>query len=575
MIRFLLSAALSVFALGSNLAQTASSFEVNERLGRGINMGNAFEAPSENEWGNPWQPEYFKRIADLGFQHVRVPIRWETAERSLDVPPYEINPDFMARIQSVVDTALKYKLHVIINMHHHDSLFEHPEREKARFLSQWLQIGAHFKDYPDSLLFEVLNEPHGNLQPELWNTYFAEALGEIRKTNPTRSVLLGTANFGGLTGIPFLEVPDDDHLILTIHYYNPFQFTHQGAEWVGPGADEWLGTEWLDTEAERLTVVNEFKVAQDFAASHGLPFNVGEFGAYSTADLSSRVRWTTYLARWFESQGMSWAYWEFSAGFGIYNPSTGAYVDELVDALLHNEMPEPVKFATKVLYRSDFSQGRDGWNIVSQGGAASSANGSDNRLQVQVTNGGTEGWHVQLTKTGFSFRQGRRYQIGFTAVAEAARSATFYAGKNGDPWTAYSGYQGITIPTTESKFIFTFTMTHATDELARLVFDLGKSTAGLSIYDVVVEEVLQSVTSVEDEFESTVVYPNPARSVLFVTGSENFDEAVVFDVEGRRVSNIHFDASSRSLNLGQLDSGIYVLRLVRGRSAQTFRIVRE
>src|SRR5690606_14670209 len=30
------------------------AFEMNERLGRGINIGNTFEAPTETEWGNPW-----------------------------------------------------------------------------------------------------------------------------------------------------------------------------------------------------------------------------------------------------------------------------------------------------------------------------------------------------------------------------------------------------------------------------------------------------------------------------------------------------------------------------------------
>ena len=41
------------------------AFEVNKRLGRGINYGNMFEAPSETGWGNPWKPQYAKMIADF------------------------------------------------------------------------------------------------------------------------------------------------------------------------------------------------------------------------------------------------------------------------------------------------------------------------------------------------------------------------------------------------------------------------------------------------------------------------------------------------------------------------------
>src|SRR5262245_37869667 len=95
------------------------AFEMNQRLGRGINMGNTFEAPSEAEWGNPWSPTYFKIMAELGFKHVRLPVRWEPATRSEATPPYTIAESFLDRIQAVVDTAQRYKLHIIVNMHHH------------------------------------------------------------------------------------------------------------------------------------------------------------------------------------------------------------------------------------------------------------------------------------------------------------------------------------------------------------------------------------------------------------------------------------------------------------------------
>src|SRR5688572_1812502 len=128
------------------------AFEMNDRLGRGINMGNTFEAPSEEEWGNPWKPEYFKVISELGFKHVRLPVRWEPAARSMATPPYTIQSVFLERIKAVVDTALRYNLHIIVNMHHHDALYEDPSAQKARFLSQWYQIADYFKSYSDKLL---------------------------------------------------------------------------------------------------------------------------------------------------------------------------------------------------------------------------------------------------------------------------------------------------------------------------------------------------------------------------------------------------------------------------------------
>ena len=333
----------------------ASAGEINARLGKGINFGNTFEAmPS---WQSPFDPADLKRIAYLGFTHVRLPIRWERDDRSISSAPYTIRPDFMQTIQSVVDEALRQKLHIIINMHHHDALMTNPAGERTRFLSQWEQIAGHFSDYPDSLLFEILNEPHDKLTPALWNDYAQSALQVIRKTNPKRCVLIGTAEWGGVGGLKSLVLPDDQQLILTVHYYNPFHFTHQGASWA-EGSDAWLGTKWQDSAFERQTVAEDFKTAIRLADEKNIPVHVGEFGAYSRADIDSRVKWTRFLSRWFEQQGFSWTYWEWNSGFGIYNLQSGQYEERLVDALISDPMPAPFEPEYVNLYSSNFASGR-------------------------------------------------------------------------------------------------------------------------------------------------------------------------------------------------------------------------
>lgn len=554
------------------------AFEMNERLGRGINIGNTFEAPTETEWGNPWYPEYFEMIADLGFQHVRLPVRWQTAERSLATAPYTIESTFLARIKEVVDAALANDLHIIVNMHHFDALYDDPAGQKARFLAQWVQIAEYFKDYPDMLLFEVLNEPHGNLTPALWNEYFEHALAEIRKTNPERVVLLGVAEYGGLGAISQLELPDDEYIILSPHYYNPFNFTHQGAEWVGPDADAWLGTEWNDTEADRETVVSEFSYALEFSETNHIPIHVGEFGAYNKADMASRERWTTFLARWFEEQGMSWAYWEFSAGFGIYDPGAGEYNTPLVNALLHNEMPDPVPIAATPVYVSDFSAGIDGWFLGTQGGAAGALSSSGGKLQVSITNGGTEGWHVQLVKNDIPFHQGKMYRISFKAQAEADRSATFYAGRASDPWNSYSGYNGVSISTAETTFSVSFTMNDPTDLAARLVFDLGTNASNVSITEVKVEELELVVTAVDEERPMSRrprVYPNPVATELLCDDFSQYRKAQVFDMRGQLITDFDITPHTTSISFQGFTQGLYILKLTGIAGTDYIRIMRE
>jgi aryl-phospho-beta-D-glucosidase BglC (GH1 family) len=549
---------------------------MNERLGRGINIGNTFEAPTETEWGNPWYPEYFEMIADLGFQHVRLPVRWETPERSMATAPYTITPAFLERIQEVVDAALDNNLHIIVNMHHHDALFDDPAGQKERFLSQWSQIAEYFKDYPDMLLFEVLNEPHGNLTPDLWNEFFTDALAEIRQTNPERVVIMGVAEYGGLGGISKLQLPDDEYIILSPHYYNPFNFTHQGAEWVGPDADAWLGTKWNDTEADRETVASEFSYALEFSETHHIPIHVGEFGAYSKADIESRERWTTFLARWFEEQGMSWAYWEFSAGFGIYNPTTDEFNTPLVNALLHNEMPDPIPIVATPVYVSDFSSGTDGWFLSTQGGAAGSLSASDGKLNVSITNGGTEGWHVQLVKNDIPLHKDKMYRISFKAQATADRGATFYAGRASDPWNSYSGYSGVSISTSETTFSVSFTMNDPTDLAARLVFDLGQNAFGVSITEVKVEELQFVVTAVGDDTQRKLkVYPNPVATELFCDDLALYRQAHIYDIRGRLVSAFDVTPHTASINFEGVPRGLYVLKLSGHTGDDYIRVVKQ
>jgi endoglucanase len=560
----------------SGIAQNRQpAFEMNSKLGRGINMGNCFEAPSENEWGNPWNPEYFKIMAELGFKHVRLPVRWEPATRSMSVAPYTIAASFLERIQTVVDTALKYDLRIIINMHHHDALFETPAAQKERFLSQWFQIADYFKDYPDELLFEVLNEPHGNISPSLWNEYFADALTEIRKTNPTRVVLLGVAEYGGLGGIGNLELPNDEYIILSPHYYNPFNFTHQGAEWVD-GSDTWLGTEWNDTEADRETVMSEFSFAQQFSETNHIPIHVGEFGAYSTADMESRVRWTTFLARWFEENNMSWAWWEFSAGFGIYNPTTKEFVSPLVDALLHNAMPEPVPIIAIPVYTSDFST-TNGWSLSTQGEASGNLSVSSGMLNINITNGGTETWHVQLVKNNIAFEKDKLYRISFTGQAMASRSLTYYAGKASDPWNAYSSYNGTSVSTAETKYTATFTMTSPTDLAARLVFDLGTSPTNLSIANVKVEEIqFGTVTALANDLKNShaSVYPNPVRSLLRIDGAYQYNVAELYNLIGRKLDQIKLFENTE-IDMQEIPRGFYLIRLSGNGQSEVIKVLKE
>jgi aryl-phospho-beta-D-glucosidase BglC (GH1 family) len=49
------------------------AFTAARALGRGVNLGDALEAPKEGDWGVVAQEEYFDLIKEAGFGSVRIP----------------------------------------------------------------------------------------------------------------------------------------------------------------------------------------------------------------------------------------------------------------------------------------------------------------------------------------------------------------------------------------------------------------------------------------------------------------------------------------------------------------------
>ena len=308
-------------------------FKANARLGRGINLANALEAPMEGEWGVVLEADDFKNVKRAGFDSVRLPIKWSANAKT--TPPYTIDPAFARRVDWAIGQATTNGLNIIINVHHYNEMDENPDAHAKRLKAIWKQIAERYKKRPDSVYFELYNEPHGNLDAARWNALIPELLRIIRATNPHRPVIVGPAEWNGIHALNSLKLPDDPNLIVTVHFYEPFHFTHQGAEWV-EGAKDWLGTTWTGTEEERKLITEKFDQALEFSRRTNRPIFVGEFGAYSKADEASRVRWTRFVVEQCQRCGFSWCYWELRAGFGAYDYDRKAWREPLRQALLES-----------------------------------------------------------------------------------------------------------------------------------------------------------------------------------------------------------------------------------------------
>jgi endoglucanase len=308
------------------------AFAVNARIGRAVNFGDALEAPDEGEWGVVLREEYFQLVADAGFDAIRLPVRWNT--HALEESPYTIHASFFDRVDWAVENALSRGLVLILDFHHFTNYMDCAACERTRLTMLWEQIADHYRNYPPELVFEVLNEPTNAVPAAEWNGALASVLGVIRASNLKRVVVAGPVNWNALGLLKTLQLPEDErNLIVTFHYYHPFEFTHQGADWA-EGSDAWLGTGWNGSAAEQKAIRGEFQYAAIWGRENNRPIFLGEFGAYEEADMASRARWTAFVAREAETLFFSWAYWEFCSGFGVYDPALNRWRDRLLRALL-------------------------------------------------------------------------------------------------------------------------------------------------------------------------------------------------------------------------------------------------
>jgi len=308
----------------------ADIFGINCKLGRGVNI-LGYDPIWKDRTKARMKDEHFRLIKEAGFGNVRIPLH--PFRDSAINENGKITESWFRTLDWAIEQSLSNNLMPIIDFHEFGVMGQDPLGNKKRFLATWRQIGERYKDSPDEVLLEILNEPNKELTPELWNQFLSEALKIIRNTNPTRAVVIGPAFWNSIDYLDKLELPEDDrNIIVTVHYYKPMNFTHQGASWAG--LQDKVGVEWTASPEEKQAVINDFGKAQSWAKKHERPIFLGEFGAYDKGDMDSRARYTNYIPRQAERMGWSWAYWQFDSDFILYDILNNRWVEPLLKALI-------------------------------------------------------------------------------------------------------------------------------------------------------------------------------------------------------------------------------------------------
>jgi endoglucanase len=299
------------------------------QMGRGVNIIGYDPFWRDGAVGN-YKDEHFAKIKAAGFSTVRAVL---FAFRALDARN-KLDPRWLNRLDWVVATARKHGLNVIIDEHDFDECSKDVPACMPKLTAVWAQLAERYRNEPNTVIFELLNEPHGQFDAATWNASFPQVLAMMRKTNPTRNVIVGGVQWNSRTTLKDLQLPADDrHLIATFHYYDPFPFTHQGASWADEPIRSTTGVHF-GTAAERARIDTDFAAVKAWSDASGRPVFLGEFGAYDKGAMDERALWTATVARTAEKYGFAWAYWQFSSDFLLYDFKRDDFVQPILKALV-------------------------------------------------------------------------------------------------------------------------------------------------------------------------------------------------------------------------------------------------
>jgi endoglucanase len=324
-VAFLVVAALATLCLpcrGDDVDTTLG------HLRRGVNI-LGYDGLWKGEIDNPFRMSDLERIHKAGFDHVRVNffgLRYMNEAGVLDEAVLD-------RLDGVLDRAAKENLWVVLDQHDNDRCDGAPETCKEALVSFWRQLARRYAARRPTVAFEILNEPGWKMTYDQWNAVVSAVHSEIRRADPQRLIVVAALNNGEPSAVEHLDLPrSDSRLIVTIHYYGPMQFTHQGARWNKDFAD--LANIAWGADASRQKVVDDFAPVAAWSKRENRPIYLGEFGVIDGAPPKSRVAWTRHVARTAEAFGWGWAHWQFDHEFSLTDPVTREWKTPLLEPLM-------------------------------------------------------------------------------------------------------------------------------------------------------------------------------------------------------------------------------------------------
>ncbi len=326
----------------------------------GVNLGHwisQYGGKSEAHFDSYIVESDFARMKQWGLDHIRLPVDYFFFDNGQG----EFSEQRLAYIDNVIKYCGKYGLNVVLDLHHAPGFFFGDGAKnnlftdrgsQEHFIKIWKMFSQRYKSEGDSLRFELLNElVWENSDP--WNRLWQETADAILGISPDRRIIVGGNNYNNVRELANLAVSDDEHILYTFHFYEPFIFTHQRAQWIDwnrnytkPVSFPFRAQEHLPffggsvpknmqkySEIGKDFIRDYMEPALEFSAKSGKSLYCGEYGVIANADDESAANWLSDMADVLVPLGFGRAVWSYRGFSNITSPDNDTFNAKMVEAI--------------------------------------------------------------------------------------------------------------------------------------------------------------------------------------------------------------------------------------------------
>ena len=298
---------------------------LRNRIQGGINFED-LQGGSKAYTSYVYDRQYYELVAEAGFDHIRLPVKFDAYVVG-DAPDYLLDTEAMRWLDVCVDNAIDTGLVIILDFHK-SNYKTNPEC----FKMIWKQVAERYRDYPEELMFEIVNEPDGTSH-DSFNELQLATVKLIRETNPTRTIAYSVNwvnHWKALWSTAIL--PGDENVMLSIHNYDTMAFTHGGM------SDKY-GDKVALTQNILDVVTRDLEYCADYQEKTGHRVWISEWGAYQGGVseetlLTEMPKYYKHFTSECARLDLAYAVWEFNHGFGIYDWDNKQWNSYLLDNMV-------------------------------------------------------------------------------------------------------------------------------------------------------------------------------------------------------------------------------------------------